>query len=85
MGALITGAIATLGGILVAHYIPQLSNYSLPAGLAVGGLATYLLDGKTEGLALMGAAGGLAVAPYVAGAVGGVASTKPSYAMVFGA
>ncbi len=85
LGEILTGAIAALGGILVAHYIPQLRNVAIPAGLAIGGAAAYALDGKAVGTGMIGAAAGLAAAPYVVGAVGGVSQTHPNYSMVWGA
>ncbi len=85
LGEILTGAIVALGGILVAHYIPQLRNVAIPAGLAIGGAAAYAFDGKAVGTGMLGAAAGLAAAPYVVGAVSGVEATKPSYTLVWGA
>ncbi len=85
LGEILTGAIAALGGILIAHYIPQLRNIAIPAGLAIGGAAAYAFDGKAVGTGMIGAAAGLAAAPYVVGAVGGVQQTHPNYSMVWGA
>ncbi len=82
---ILTGAVAALGGILLAHYIPQLRNVSIPAGLAIGGAAAYALDGKAVGTGMIGAAAGLAAAPYIAGMIGGAEATHPSYSMVWGA
>jgi len=44
------------------------SQYFLPVTVAGTGVATYLIDGKSQGLELIGAGVGLAALPYVLGA-----------------
>ncbi len=61
MMGLLTAAIATpIALYAVSKFAPSLGKYVLPAGIAGGGLATYLLDGSRAGQAVLGSALGIA-------------------------
>ncbi len=75
LSTLLVAVLATILGLLVAaKFIP--ANWALAGGLGIAGAASYALDGHRTGMALLGAAVGVAAAPAVAGMLGGGGSNQ---------
>jgi hypothetical protein len=65
IGSLGISALGTIVGTMVASRLGIPANYTLAAGLGIGGAGAYAFKQRKSAAALLGAGVGLAALPYV--------------------